>query len=298
MEAVRTGSLRVSSLFNVAGRVALITGGGRGVGEMIARAYVENGVKVYITSRSAPTLARTAAALTALGPGTCHALPAADLSTGEGCSALIKHLETLEPALDILVNNSGISWGAPFDTFPEKEFDRVMALNVKTPFLMTRGCRRLLEAGANRAVAGASESAAGAADPSLPPLPSTIVNIGSIVGLRPQPVPTYSYDPSKAALHALTTKLSSELAPLITVNALALGYIPSRMSRGLLTYGSGEALRAAIPMQRFGGGGDVGGAALFLASRAGSWCTGTVLTVDGGSVAQPLQLLDPTVMEE
>jgi NAD(P)-dependent dehydrogenase (short-subunit alcohol dehydrogenase family) len=111
------------------------------------------------------------------------------------------------------------------------------------------------------------------------------------VGLRPQPVPTYAYDASKAALHALTHKLSAELAPAIAVNALALGYVPSRMSRGLLHYGSAAQLAAAIPLQRFGSASDVGGAALFLASRAGAWVTGTVLTVDGGTVAQPLTLV-------
>jgi len=277
-------TLKASTLFSVVGRIALVTGGGRGVGEHIARALVENGARVYIASRSEATCKRTASNLTAIGPGTCHALPSVDVSTQEGCSALVSALESREEFLDILVNNSGVSWGAPFDSFPEKEWDRVMALNVKSPFLMTRGCRKLLEVGAAKGLAEG--------DPTLPPLPSTILNIGSIVGLRPQPVPTYSYDASKAALHSLTTKLSSELAPKITVNALALGYVPTRMSRGLLHYGSGEALQRAIPMQRFGGAGDVAGATLFLTSRAGSWCTGSIFTVDGGTVAQPLRLVD------
>ena len=286
MDAVAHGSLRAASLFSLAGRTALVTGGGRGVGEMIARAFIQNGATVYIASRSAPTCARTAAALTALGPGACHALPAADVSTDAGCRALAAALAQRVPALDILVNNSGVSWGAPLADFPEEQWDRAMALNVKAPFMVARACRALLAAGAARAPAGQ----AGEQEPPQPS-PSRIINIGSIVGLRPQPVPTYAYDASKAALHALTHKLSAELAPVTTVNALALGYVPSRMSRGLLHYGSAAQLAAAIPMQRFGSASDVGGAALFLASRAGAWVTGTVLTVDGGTVAQPLTLV-------
>jgi len=288
MDAVAHGSLRAASLFSLAGRTALVTGGGRGVGEMIARAFVQNGATVYIASRSAATCARTAAALTALGPGACHALPAADVSTDAGCRALAAALAQRAPALDILVNNSGVSWGAPLADFPEEQWDRCMALNVKAPFMVARACRALLAAGAARA----PEGQAGEQQEAPPqPSPSRVINIGSIVGLRPQPVPTYAYDASKAALHALTHKLSAELAPVTTVNALALGYVPSRMSRGLLHYGSAAQLAAAIPMQRFGSASDVGGAALFLASRAGAWVTGTVLTVDGGTVAQPLTLV-------
>ena len=269
------GSLRAASLFSLTNRVALVTGGGRGVGEMIARSFVENGATVYIASRSEATCKRTATALSALGPGVCHSLPSADLSTDAGCKAMVAELCKREKSLDVLVNNSGVSWGAPLESFPEEQWDKVMALNVKSPFLVTRACRPLLTA--------ASSSEGG---------PGRVINIGSIVGLRPQPVPTYSYDASKAALHALTQKLAAELAPVITVNALALGYVPSRMSRGLLHYGKAEQLASAIPMKRFGGASDVGGAALFLASKAGSWVTGTVLTVDGGTVgAQPLTLV-------
>jgi NAD(P)-dependent dehydrogenase (short-subunit alcohol dehydrogenase family) len=309
MEAVAHGSLRAASLFSVAGRVALITGGGRGVGEMIARALVENGATVYIASRSEGACARTAKVLSALGPGVCHALPAADLSTDAGCQEMVAQLSQREHGLDILVNNSGISWGAPLETFPEEQWDRVMALNVKSPFLVTRACKPLLLAASAAAAAAAApppsagsaaaegDAAAGARPRGdtttlLGAGPSRVINIGSIVGLRPQPIPTYSYDASKAALHALTLKLAGELAPAITVNAIALGYVPSRMSRGLLNYGRAEQLEAAIPMKRFGSAGDVGGAALFLSSRAGQWVTGTVLTVDGGSVgAQPLVLV-------
>ncbi len=288
MDAVAHGCLGAASLFSMAGRVALVTGGGRGVGEMIARAFVQNGATVYIASRSAATCERTAAALSALGPGACHALPAADVSSEAGARALAAALALRETRLDCLVNNAGVSWGAPLEEYPEAQWDRVMALNVKAPFLVTRACRSLLAAGAARAPPCPAH---GAEAP--PQLPSRVINIGSIVGLRPQPVPTYAYDASKAAVHALTLKLAGELAPHTTVNALALGYVPSRMSRGLLHYGSAAQLAAAIPMGRFGSASDVGGAALFLASRAGAWITGTVLTVDGGTVAQPLTLVAP-----
>ena len=278
MHSVSHAALAVSSLFSVAGRTALVSGGGRGIGEMIARALVSNGARVFITSRSAETLRRTAAALTAAGPGTCTALPAADLSTDAGCRGAAAALGAHVERLDILVNNSGISWGAPFADFPEAAWDRVLALNVKAPFLLLRACRPLLEAG--RGGGGGSG-------------PARVVNVGSIVGLRPQDVPTYSYDASKAALHALTVKLAGELAPNITVNAIAPGYVPTRMSRGLLSYAAEDALRRAIPMQRFGSASDVAGAALFLCSDAGAWVTGTVITVDGGSTARPMALAAP-----
>ncbi len=258
----------------------MVSGGGRGIGEMIARTLTANGARVFITSRSAETLKRTAAALTAAGPGTCTALPAADLSTEAGCRAAAASLADHVTRLDILVNNSGVSWGAPFGEFPEAAWDRVLALNVKTPFMLLRACRPLLEAGRG---GGAGDGGG----------PARVVNVGSIVGLRPQDVPTYSYDASKAALHALTAKLAGELAPTITVNAIAPGYVPTRMSRGLLGYAAEDALRRAIPMRRFGSASDVGGAALFLCSDAGAWVTGTVVTVDGGSTARPMALAAP-----
>ena len=276
MNAVAHGSLHAASLFSVAGKHALITGGGRGIGEILSRALVANGAHVYITSRSEETLRRTAAALTALGPGTCTALPPADLTTDAGCRGAAAALASRQPRLDILINNSGASWGASMEAFPEAAWDRVLALNLKTPFLLLRACMPLLEAAA----------AAGGG-------PSRVVYVGSIVGLRPQGAPTYPYEASKAALHALTVKLAGELAPRITVNALAPGYVPTRMSRGLLAYGPEDALRRAIPMGRFGSAADIGGAALFLCSEAGAWVTGTVLTVDGGSTAKPLALVAP-----
>lgn len=272
MNAVAHGSLKAASLFSLAGRVALVTGGGRGVGETIARTFVENGARVYIASRSRPALERTAAQLTAAGPGSCIALPA-DVGTAAGCDALAAALRERETALDVLVNNAGVAWGAPLADFPEAEFDKAWALNVKAPFLLTRALLGLL-----RAAAAAGDA----------PSPARVINVGSIVALRAQPVETWAYEPSKAALHALSTKLAASLAPAVTVNTLAPGYVPTRMSRGLLAVADEAALRAGVPMGRFGSAADVGGAALFLASRAGAWVTGTTLVVDGGTLAQPL----------
>lgn len=230
---------------------------------MIAQALVENGAKVYISSRSAETLRRTADRLSSLGPGHCIALPQ-DLADEAGCKAAAEALSSREESLNILVNNSGISWGAKFEEFPEKQWARILALNVTVPFLLTRALRPLLDKGCK------------------PSDPARVINIGSVAGLHPQPIPTYSYDVSKAGVHMLTRKLAAELAPRITVNAIAPGYVPSRMSRGLLSYAPEERLASSVPMGRFGSAADIGGAALYLSSPAGAWVTGTILTVDGG----------------
>jgi len=298
MEAVAHGALQAASLFSVAGRVAIVTGGARGIGEMISRALVANGARVYIASRAAEPLARAAARLSAAGPGSCHAVQA-DLATEAGCRGLAAEVaarererlglaasSTTPPPLDILVNNSGTSWGAPLEAFPEAQFDRAFALNLKAPFLLTRACLPMLRA--SHAASAARAAAAGAGAP--PASPARVVNVGSIVGLRPQTPPTYAYDASKAALHSLTQKLAHELAPHVAVNALAPGYVPTRMSRGLLSLAPEQALRRAIPLQRFGSAADMGGAALFLCSEAGAWVTGSVLAVDGGSVSTPIPL--------
>ena len=233
MNALAHTPLPIATLFSIAGKVAVVTGGGRGIGEMIARAYVENGARVYISSRSEATLTRTAERLSAAGPGRCIPF-AEDLSSEEGCKRFAARFAELEPKLDILVNNSGISWGAPFETFPEAQWDRVLALNVKSIFLLTRALRPALERGAS------------------PGSPSRIINIGSVAGIQHQPVPTYSYDVSKAAVHSLTKKLSSELAPSITVNAIAPGFVPTRMSRGLLTYAAEADIASGVPLGRLG----------------------------------------------
>lgn len=236
----------------------------------MARTLVENDARVFIASRSLETLKRTAARLTAAGPGSCTPL-AADVSSEAGCVALATALRDQGvSSLDVLVNNSGVSWGAPIESFPEDAFARSWAMNVAAPFFLTRTLLPLLRAA---------------------PGPARVVNVGSVVGVRAQPVGTYAYDASKAALHHLTTKLAAELAPAVTVNAIAPGYVPTRMSRGFLSLGYDAAgIARAVPMRRLGSASDMGGALLYLASPAGEWVTGTVMVVDGGSLAQPLTL--------
>lgn len=266
--------MKISSLFKISGKVALVTGGGKGIGKMIAQGLVENGVKVYITSRSREDCEKTAEILTELGPGSCHSLPG-DLSTAAGCNQVVEDLKLKEELLHILVNNSGTTWGQPIEKFSEKGFDKVMALNVKAPFFMTKALLPLLDKGAVRGD------------------PARIINIGSIVGVQPQPFPTYPYDASKAAVHNLTKKLAYDLAKRadgrsITVNAIAPGYVPSNMSSQLTTYLSKETLESSIPLSRLGAAEDMAGAAIYLSSPAAAWVTGQVLAVDGGALSQPV----------
>jgi len=262
-------ALKIANLFSVEGKNVMVTGGGRGIGRMITEAFITNGAaNVIITSRKQETLDAAAAELSELGPGTVVPL-AFDLSKADACVALAKALEGRMDKLHVLINNAGTTWGEPMDTYPEKAWDRVFALNVKAPFELTRACLPLLRAA------------------STTTHPAAVINIGSVAGHMPQPVPTYAYDASKAAVHMLTRKLAAELgggeAP-ITVNAIAPGFVPSSMSKQLTTYATADAIASNIPMGRMGSPEDMGGAALYFASRAGAWCTGTVLTVDGGSV--------------
>ena len=270
-----------AGLFSVRGLRVLVTGGGRGIGRMIAEGFVRGGADVVIASRSAEVTARAAAEMSSsagASGGSCTALAAADLSTPEGCAALAAAASAHAPwggALDVLVNNAGAAWGAPMETFPAAAWAKVMDLNVRAPFLLTAALRGALARGA----AGRSGA------------PGRVIMIGSVTGVQAQPFPTYAYDTSKAALHALTRKLAAELAPAATVNALAPGFVPTRMSRGLAAYAVTEAdLAAAIPMRRQGDADDMAGAALFLASRAGAWITGHILVVDGGQSARPLAM--------
>jgi len=249
-----------NTLFRLDGRVALVTGGSRGIGKMIAEGFIQQGAKVYVSSRKAAACEETAAAL---GPN-CIALPA-DVSTVEGCKALAAKLAELEPKLDILVNNAGAAWGEAFATFPESGWDKVMDLNVKSPFFLTQALHDLLKAAAS-------------ADK-----PAKVINITSIDGQRVNPWETYSYQASKAALIHLTRRMAARLIEdQIVVSSLAPGAFPSDMNRAARDHSDGVAKR--IPAQRVGYDEDMAGAAIYLASRAGDYVVGETLTVDGGVV--------------
>ena len=254
----------MSDLFSISGKVALVTGGSRGIGEMIAEGFVRAGAKTYISSRKAAACDATAERLSAFGE--CNSIPA-DLSNLEGVNTLAAAIADREGQLDVLVNNAGATWGAPIDEFPEAAWDKVMDINVKGPFFLIQALLPLLEKAA---------AAAG---------PSRIINVGSIDGLNVNRMPTYSYGPSKAAIHHLTRVLSSHLAAKqITVNAIAPGPFPSKMMAHTLET-MGEQIRNGVPLGRIGEPDDMAGTAIFLASKAGAYVSGVVIPVDGGIVA-------------
>jgi NAD(P)-dependent dehydrogenase (short-subunit alcohol dehydrogenase family) len=250
----------VSDLFSIAGKTALVTGGSRGIGKMIAAGYVDAGAKVYISSRKAEVCDEVAAELSQRGE--CLSLPA-DLATEAECRRLADEIIQREPRLDILVNNAGATWGAPLAEHDEAAFERVLALNVKAVFHLTKFLAPLLQA-------------SGTADE-----PARVINIGSIDGLQVPMLETYSYSASKAAVHQLTRHLAKRLAPTVTVNAIAPGPFESKMMAATLA-AAGDQIAAAAPMKRIGRPDDMAGAAIYLASRAASYVTGSVLPVDGG----------------
>jgi NAD(P)-dependent dehydrogenase (short-subunit alcohol dehydrogenase family) len=248
-------------LFDLSGKTAVVTGGSRGIGLMIARGLLTAGARVYISSRKADACA---AAEQELSPyGTVTAI-LADLSTEAECLRLAAEVGRREQAVHVLVNNAGATWGAPLAEFPAAAWDKVVDLNLKAPFFLTRGFLPLLEAG------GTLED------------PARVINIGSIDGLRVPPFPTYAYSASKAGLHHLTRVLARELGPRrITVNAVAPGPFDSKMMAATLrTFG--DAIADAAPLRRIGRPDDMAGVAIYLASRAGAYVTGAVIPVDGG----------------
>jgi NAD(P)-dependent dehydrogenase (short-subunit alcohol dehydrogenase family) len=250
-----------TDLFSLEGRVALVTGGSRGIGRMIAEGFLAQGAKVYISSRKAAACDQTAEELSK-GGGVCLSLPQ-DVSTVDGCRALAASLTALEPRLDILVNNAGAAWGAAFDEFPESGWDKVMNLNLKSPFFLTQALHGAL-------------AAAATAD-----TPAKVINIASIDGIRLNPQETYSYHASKAGLIYLTRKMASRLiADHIVVSAIAPGAFASDMNRDARDRGDQIAKR--IPSRRIGVDEDMAGAAIYLASRAGNYVVGETIAVDGG----------------
>jgi 2-deoxy-D-gluconate 3-dehydrogenase len=265
-------NMTLTDLFSVQGKVALVTGGSRGIGEMIAAGFLANGAKVYISSRKAEVCDATAARLAEQYNGTCVSIPG-DLSTLEGIDSVVSKLKVHESSLDVLINNAGASWGASIDEFPEAGWDKVMDTNVKGVFFLTQRVLPLLEA------------AATADDP------SRIVNIGSIDGIKTPVFDTWSYGPSKAALHAMTRQMGAILVKRnIITNAIAPGPFPTWMlSTGVGTGGDVEgtdwgAVGAGVPRGRVGTPEDVAGLAIFLCSRAGAFTVGETITCDGGIV--------------
>ncbi len=250
----------MTDLFSIAGKTAVVTGGSRGIGLMIARGFVEAGAKVYISSRKAEVCEQVAAELSEVGE--CVALPA-DLSTEAECRRLADEIATRESSLDILVNNAGATWGTPLEQFDEAAWERVLALNVKGVFHLTKFLVPLLTK------AGTAEE------------PARVVNIGSIDGIHVPVLETYSYSASKAAVHQLTRHLAKRLAPAVTVNAIAPGPFESKMMAATLE-AAGDAIAASAPLKRIGRPDDVAGTAIFLTSRAGAYLTGAIIPVDGG----------------
>jgi NAD(P)-dependent dehydrogenase (short-subunit alcohol dehydrogenase family) len=250
----------VKQLFSVEGKVALVTGGSRGIGLMIARGFAAGGAKVYVASRKREACEEVAAELSKVG--TCIPLPA-DLGTPAGCVALARALAAQEPRVHVLVNNAGANWGAPLEEYPDDAFDKVLNLNVKSAFRLTVALLPQLRAAAR------------------PGDPARVINIGSIDGISVPLLETYAYSTSKAALHHLSRHLARRLAPEVTVNAVAPGPFESKMMAATLK-SFGDQIRAANPLKRIGEPEDMAGIAIYLASRAGAYVTGAVIPVDGG----------------
>jgi 2-deoxy-D-gluconate 3-dehydrogenase len=250
----------IKDLFTLEGRVALVTGGSRGIGRMIAEGFLMQGAKVYISSRKTAQCDAAAEALSEVGP--CVSLPQ-DLSTVEGCVALTERLSALEPKLDILVNNAGAAWGADFGDFPESGWDKVLNLNLKSPFFLTQALHGALKASGSSA------------------RPAKVINIASIDGMRLNPQETYSYHASKSGLIYLTRRMAARLIrDHIVVSCIAPGAFASDMNRDARD--RGDAVARQIPMRRIGTDEDMAAAAIYLASRAGDYVVGATIPVDGG----------------
>ena len=252
--------MTASNLFDITGKTALVTGGTRGIGRMIAEGFVDAGVKVYISSRKAEACAEVAAELSKKGESV--GIPA-DLSKEAECRRLAGEMATREDSLDILVNNAGATWGAPLVEYDEAAFERVLSLNVKGVFHLTKFLVPQLQK------AGTVEA------------PARVINIGSIDGIGVPLLETYAYSASKAAVHQLTRHLAKRLAPTVTVNAIAPGPFESKMMAATLE-SFGEQIAANAPLKRIGRPDDMAGAAIYLSSRAGAYLTGAVIPVDGG----------------
>jgi len=256
-------STLISKLFDVKGKVVVVTGGARGIGLMIAQGFVANGAKVIISSRSAETCEEAVKALNKLGPGTCYAIPA-NLSKDSECKRLAEEIAKKEQFVHVLVNNAGANWGEAMSTYPDAAWDRVLSLNVKSIFHLTRYLVPLLEAGTQNSSTS-----------------SRVINIGSIDGFRIPVLETYAYSTSKAAVHHLTKVMSAKLAPKITVNAIACGGFATKMMAATLENNK-DLIESRIPVGRLGNPADITGICVYLSSKAAEWVTGAVIPLDGG----------------
>jgi NAD(P)-dependent dehydrogenase (short-subunit alcohol dehydrogenase family) len=259
------GGIMFKDLFSLKGRVALVTGGSRGIGKMIAAGFLAQGAaRVYITARKAGPCEETAKELTAEYGGECIALPI-DISANAGIDMLAAEIKKREKKLDILVNNAGAAWGAEFDEFPESGWDKVMNLNVKSMFFLTKALAKPIRAAASRE------------------RPAKIINIASIDGIFVNPMETYSYGASKAAVIHMTRRIAAKLIKdHIVVSAIAPGAFASDMNKAARDHADEVAKR--IPAGRIGDESDMAGLAIFLASRAGDYVVGNAIAIDGGVV--------------
>lgn len=261
----------MSDLFDVKGKVVLVTGGGKGVGKMISTGFVQAGARVYISSRDVKSLTATADELTKLGPGQCFAIPA-DLQRVDSIEVLAKELGRREKCLHVLVNNSGANWAEDLEAYPDSAFTKVFTLNLQRVFTLTQKLLPLLLASIpnDTPINGPWDN------------PARIINIGSIDGLRVPPQNTYAYSSSKAALHHLSRVFAAQLGRKgITSNAIACGPFESKMMAATLA-SAHDHIVSGIPVGRIGAPGDVAGACIFLASRAGSFVNGATIPLDGG----------------
>lgn len=251
----------MKNLFSIDGKVAIVTGGSRGIGAMIARGYVENGVKTYITSRKADVCDKMAETLSEFG--TCISIPA-DLGSVDGINGFVEMFKSKESKLDILVNNAGATWGAAFDVFPESGWDKVMDINVKSIFFLTKALYPMLK------------------ETSTSNMHTSVINIGSVDGMKVPAFDNFSYSASKAAVLHMTKVLAKKFVlDNITVNAISPGPFESKMIAAFLE-SFGDQIKASVPMGRIGTPEDVAGISIYFAARAGAYVTGATVPVDGG----------------
>lgn len=258
----------MKALFDVSGKVAVVTGGSSGIGAMMARGLVENGAKVYITARKVERLMEMAEELSQFGD--CTAIPA-DLSNVGAIEELVAAITAKEDHIDILINNAGANWAAPIEDFPEAGWDKVMDINIKSIFFATQKFLPLLKASGN------------AEDP------ARVINIASINGIRNSGMPTYAYSASKSGVIHLTEHLATDLASYhINVNAIAPGFFPSNMTKQIVDNdGMTKMAISQIPRGRMGSPEDIAGTALYLCSRASAWVIGQTIVLDGGMISRP-----------